>query len=188
MARKDHTDKKYGRLLVIREVGKNKSGRYLWECRCDCGKITNVVTNQFVSGKTKSCGCLLFDKIPKNKIKDRIEQLWNVVYNELRRRHFIKFEIEPISIGKFIELSKSECYYCGRINDKKRFDVYDKSFYIEYNGIDRLNSKIGYIRGNVVSCCRDCNCSKMDMDIETFLSKVKAIYEFRINNSNYASI
>jgi len=61
-----HTDSKispgmkFGRLLTIKKdiesVGESK-----WVCRCDCGNEFNAVASRLVSGKTKSCGCLILD-------------------------------------------------------------------------------------------------------------------------------
>lgn len=37
-----------------------------------------------------------------------------------------------------------------------------------YNGIDRVDSKKGYVAGNVVTCCRNCNQAKSDKSIDEF--------------------
>ena len=42
---------------------RNNNGKVLWNCLCDCGKRTIVVSGSLVSNNTKSCGC------DKNKIK-----------------------------------------------------------------------------------------------------------------------
>lgn len=55
---KDLTGMVFNNLTVIRFIGRTNN-RYLWECRCACGSILNVDRNNFVSGHTKSCGCLL---------------------------------------------------------------------------------------------------------------------------------
>lgn len=53
----DLMNKRFGRLLVIREYGRDKNRYCLWLCRCDCGK--EFVTNSqcLIRGSTKSCGC-----------------------------------------------------------------------------------------------------------------------------------
>jgi hypothetical protein len=56
--------KKYGRLTVIRFLGVRK-GRGTWECQCECGNVTNVITDSLNSGNTKSCGCIQKDFISK---------------------------------------------------------------------------------------------------------------------------
>ena len=49
---------RFGRLLVIEEAGKNKFGKFLWRCLCDCGKETIVIGSHLVNKITRSCGCL----------------------------------------------------------------------------------------------------------------------------------
>lgn len=49
---------KYGKLKPIKVVGISKDNKKLWECKCDCGKITITRSTFIKSGRTKSCGCL----------------------------------------------------------------------------------------------------------------------------------
>lgn len=53
--------KKFGRLKVIKYVGKDENKQRIWLCKCDCGKEKRVSTRYLTSGDTKSCGCLLSD-------------------------------------------------------------------------------------------------------------------------------
>jgi len=52
-------NKKFGRLLVIKDLNKTKNESAIWLCKCDCGKLTEVRSRCLKFGKTKSCGCLL---------------------------------------------------------------------------------------------------------------------------------
>lgn len=54
---KDLTNLRFGKLTVIKDIGRTKSGKVIWECLCDCGNTKNVVSNSLISGLTKSCGC-----------------------------------------------------------------------------------------------------------------------------------
>lgn len=54
----DLLGQRFGRLVVIEEVGKNKHGLYAWNCKCDCGNEVEATTGNLKSGSTKSCGCL----------------------------------------------------------------------------------------------------------------------------------
>ncbi len=58
MRRKDITGQRFGRLIALRDVGKDRHGTRLWRCKCDCGKETTVVGCSLTSARTKSCGCL----------------------------------------------------------------------------------------------------------------------------------
>lgn len=53
---KDLTNKRFGKLLIIKHVGFNKN-RAIWLCLCDCGKEKNVTIDNLSSGTTVSCGC-----------------------------------------------------------------------------------------------------------------------------------
>jgi len=55
---KDLTGEKFSRLAVIEFYGLNKHQRTLWQCRCDCGRVTVVSGSNLTKGATKSCGCL----------------------------------------------------------------------------------------------------------------------------------
>ena len=49
---------RFGRLIVIREVGRNTAGSALWLCKCDCGGEKTVSSYHLRSGITQSCGCI----------------------------------------------------------------------------------------------------------------------------------
>lgn len=53
----DLTGQKFGKLTVLEWTTSN-TGKGAWKCRCDCGNITVVLTNNLRRGNTKSCGCL----------------------------------------------------------------------------------------------------------------------------------
>lgn len=54
----DRTGKRYGRLLVVSL--KRATPPVLWLCQCDCGKRL-VIRGNYLSGRTRSCGCLRVD-------------------------------------------------------------------------------------------------------------------------------
>lgn len=56
----DLTNMEFGKLKVIRRVENNKHGKSRWHCVCDCGNDLVVIGSDLISGKTKSCGCLLY--------------------------------------------------------------------------------------------------------------------------------
>jgi hypothetical protein len=62
----DRTGMKYGRLLVVADAGVGKSKKRLWQCVCDCGTETVVVSGDLVTGHTQSCGCFKMEKTTKH--------------------------------------------------------------------------------------------------------------------------
>jgi hypothetical protein len=59
---RDRTGERIGRLTVICEAPRAKSGRPRWHCRCDCGKELAVNGSDLYPNRTLSCGCLLSDR------------------------------------------------------------------------------------------------------------------------------
>lgn len=50
--------KRFGRLVVLKNTGeKDKFGRYLYLCKCDCGNLKKTTRTMLLSGQCKSCGC-----------------------------------------------------------------------------------------------------------------------------------
>ena len=49
--------KKFHRLMVLKEIGRNKHGKIIWQCMCDCGNTTETLGVYLRNGDTKSCGC-----------------------------------------------------------------------------------------------------------------------------------
>lgn len=55
---KDLTGQRFGRLVAIEEAGRNKFGKAIWKCKCDCGTEKIISSINLTSGNTQSCGCL----------------------------------------------------------------------------------------------------------------------------------
>lgn len=49
---------RFERLVVLHRSSVKGQGRVRFLCKCDCGNLVEVLSDQLKSGKTKSCGCL----------------------------------------------------------------------------------------------------------------------------------
>ena len=172
-----HKDTVFGNLTVIRELTlkeknvlgyKKQSSRY--ECICNCGNTCIVEGVKLKTGHTKTCGC------SRNAKKDA--QL-SLIYNSYKTRASkIKIDFK-LTKEKFQEIIKSNCNYCGIPPNNKlkhKFATITEDYF--YNGVDRINSDLGYTLNNVVPCCEQCNRMKLDWSREEFLNKVSQIYKF----------
>lgn len=56
--RVDLAGKQFGRLKVVGFSHRDKQGRAMWKCQCECGKATIVEGYNLSSGHTRSCVCL----------------------------------------------------------------------------------------------------------------------------------
>jgi hypothetical protein len=97
--------------------------------------------------------------------------------SRLKKRYLYKGLTSNLNVDEVLELFKSKCHYCGVLNSNKY--IYKQPFFTHifyYNGIDRINSKKGYIKGNVLPCCKKCNLAKSDMKYDEFIEHIKLIY------------
>ncbi len=61
------------------------------------------------------------------------------------------------------QMMTSNCFYCDFLSNET------------LNGIDRMDSMIGYSQTNSVSCCKKCNFMKGSLDANTFINRCKHI-------------
>ena len=71
--------RKYGKLIILSEQGKNKRNEKLWLCKCDCGNITIVKTYNLSKGTVKSCGCIKTGRAKENLTGKKFNKL-SVLY------------------------------------------------------------------------------------------------------------
>ena len=90
-----------------------------------------------------------------------------------------------LSDEEFKNLIHGNCYYCGHEPILRYNKDYKRNILV--NGIDRLDSNKGYVSGNVVSCCSQCNSMKLDYSVEEFKNKVLDIYNHFIKSSTTIS-
>lgn len=193
---KDITGKKFGRISVVRiskiREYKDKNGhkkkRVVWLCVCDCGKEIEKETYHLVTGNAKSCGCLRRDlRIELNKRLRRIdagESAFNSLiagYKQGAEKRNLKW---LLSTEFSLKTTSSDCFYCGRKPSQVRKGIW--SDYI-YNGIDRVDSSIGYTEDNCVPCCGPCNLMKLDYSYFEFINTVTKIFFFHVLKDSESS-
>lgn len=90
-----------------------------------------------------------------------------------------------LSEDEFKLIISKNCFYCGSGHSnsfESKARLYQPNGPFSYNGIDRLENEKGYIKGNCVPCCKDCNKMKMDMNFSDFIDKVNSIYNFKLKS------
>jgi len=188
---KNRLNHRYGRLFVTAYAGITPKGQHMWHCKCDCGKDKIVSSNNLSSGKSNSCGCLLTEFLLAldtkfERCNDRELSILKVQYNHIKRRH-LKFRGILFSLDAFIYKARAPCYYCGLEYSKELSDRLGESkkqrklstTILKINGIDRLDSSIGYTENNTVSCCKYCNTAKHLMTEVQFLNWINRVYKYQ---------
>ena len=156
-------------LTVIREIESRKNGgswRTFYELRCPCGN-TCEVSRRMVE-RQKSCGC-------KRRLPEGV-----AAFNEVYRRykHCAKKRGLAWSLSEelFRELTQRDCVYCGvKPSTIERLSTGTYT----YNGVDRIDSDLGYYEGNVVPCCKTCNLAKGSTPPAEWEAWLVRVAEFR---------
>lgn len=78
----DITGQRFGRLVVLGPVERNKHKQVIWRCQCDCGAETVVAGYHLRYGDTVSCGCARTDATRDTKTThglggDRLYSVWS---------------------------------------------------------------------------------------------------------------
>jgi hypothetical protein len=172
----DLNGERFGILTVVEQVPSPKNNEAIyWKCLCDCGKEIICLGHRLRSGNKKSCGCLF-------------KKPWGVAsFNYLLRQYKRDAERRchtfELTEDEFFTLTQGDCFYCGKAPSQVMKHKGNNGDYI-YNGIDRINSSIGYTIDNCVSCCVQCNKGKMSLSQTEFYSLIDRIHGHFHNTEN----
>ena len=191
----DLTGKVFGRLTVLSfdsSKGERGKQRAYWLCKCECGKSKVVCSHDLRTEKTKSCGCLkkerdiLFGEESKTRtMKLYGESAFNSLFSSYKRNAEKRGLDFLLNADDFIQIIKQACFYCGtQPNQVHTPNKKSSNGSYTYNGIDRINSSVGYVLENVVPCCGTCNRAKYTLSIDDFKLWIERVYNNFIKDNN----
>jgi hypothetical protein len=149
--------------------GRRLSDSIKREC-VKCGKEITLKRKSWLNG-TKMCPVC---RSSHAKLKYG-EATFNAIYNRYKggaKKKGLEFKITK---NKFKIIAKEKCFYCGKTPSNTKASLYNNGDFI-YNGIDRIDSSKGYVMGNIVSCCKDCNYAKNILSQKDFYKLIENIY------------
>jgi hypothetical protein len=84
---------------------------------------------------------------------------------------FLQYQVNAGKAGRAFDLTREgfeavrskPCYVCGK-TDRQGF---------HRNGVDRVDSAVGYTEDNVAACCGECNSMKKAMSIDAFKARTR---------------
>lgn len=146
-----------------------------------------------VAAKVSKMG-LCTQKRPSNiNQKSPGQVTFNFVLNRYKtgaKRRNYEFNLTNEEFSSVISMN---CHYCNA--EPRNYSVYEvkdqwvsqkarERSYIKYNGIDRIDSKLGYINSNIVPCCYKCNIAKSDMSYNEFKSWLLNVFNNFLRKEN----
>lgn len=190
---KDRTGQRFGKLVVVRREenapippeGMRTRSRIRWLCICDCGNY-RVVSVDYLTASIKlftaSCGCSkhaprsalyrLKNPLPPGRAARNI--VFAIYRSHARQRGFTW----ELTSEQFDEITGQDCTYCGCPPSSVKRNPYRNGTEWVYNGIDRVDSAIGYVPENVVPCCEICNKAKRDLSYDDFMAWIARLTEY----------
>ncbi len=172
----DLVGQKYGKLTVIRRTDERRCGHVMWECQCECGRFITTIGFRLKNGDTKSCGCILGEKIKTHGMKKTPEyKAWDNIKhrcNNPKDKQYHNYGGRGIEIG----WSSFEDFY-SHVGKRPS----------PQHSIDRIENDKGYVPGNVRWATRieQANNRRTNF-LVTFNNEVMSIAEFsRKHNLDY---
>lgn len=151
--RKTHKEEKAARDKKYAQENKEKIQQYQKEYREE-HKLSNAEYQKQYREKNK-------EKLAEYKKSPHVRY---TVYQRGAASRDLDFDL---SEDDFVTMTGLPCTYCGEYSD-----AYNG---IQFNGIDRVDSNLGYSMNNCAPCCAICNRMKLDLDVSDWISKMKQI-------------
>jgi hypothetical protein len=108
--------------------------------------------------------------IEKNKQKERRIRLWqNTLIHDCKHRGY-EIDIDIEHINYLFEKQQGKCYWFG-------VDLIPSSIkkHPQQPSLDRLNNKLGYVKGNVVLSCYSANIGRNENEQDVWVEFIKHI-------------
>lgn len=119
------------------------------------------ITNTFFIFHTKKLYiCLMKEKIKKPR--NKYDKSWSKKYKGYVTRAMNKSLPMTITQKEFDLIISLPCNYCGNLIN---------------NGIDRIDSSLGYVLDNCQPCCPKCNTMKWTFTDEELITHIKKILD-----------
>lgn len=157
----------YGNWTILQKVDYRK-----WKAQCSCGRMQNVDKYNVVNGKSKKCRhCCKNNLLPEGKAA------FNFTFNGYVRSAAKRGHNWGLTREQFFSLTQTVCFYCGCLPSNKYGECSELRLNGVFvgNGIDRVDSSLGYSISNCVSCCKTCNYMKRSLSFEEFKAHILRI-------------
>ena len=99
------------------------------------------------------------------------------MFNKYKLHAFQRSLEFSLTYEEFSQFITKNCFYCKSEpkNTSKNRNNKRTGYIFNYNGIDRMDSSLGYVTNNCVTCCKHCNFAKRKLSVREFVSLARAI-------------
>jgi hypothetical protein len=153
----------YGSMVVTGQSPERGSdGSVLWVLACRvCGETILRSTGDIRRERTNCQGLCRSEIARLSPVKH--------LYADYRRNAAKLGREFALTIEEFHGLLLNNCHYCG-ISPAAFRKKPGMRQGLAYNGIDRVDNKVGYVSDNCVTACRFCNMAKGQLGADEFIS------------------
>lgn len=178
MRGKDFTGQQFNRLTAIHRIERNNHGKAVWLFKCSCGIHKELNGTDVSTGRVKSCGCLGKETSRQNSIRGAPKRIKpdaaaRDLFQRYKRRAMERGYEFSLTYSQFLMLNKSACHYCD--DPPSQWATSKAGILFWYNGIDRVDNKLGYTLANSVACCSLCNQMKHVLPADLFIAQCEKI-------------
>lgn len=167
---------KFNKLYVV-SFAHTLNGASYFNVKCDCGVEKPVQGKSLARNSIVSCGCWNREKCWKG-CGDLSKSYWNTIVKGAIRRN-IEFSIDIFYGWELFQKQNGICALSGNkiVLDRSISQTYRKIHLpkIQTASLDRINSTLGYVQGNVQWIHMDVNRMKMNLDENKFIQLCKDI-------------
>lgn len=172
----DLTGKKFGK-LEVKKFARSKNGYRYWLCECECGKQKEIRRDHLTKNITKSCGCSWRLSRKEHNNWKGYEDISLDFFNTIKRNANIRNIEFNITIEYLWDLFLKQNKKCKLSGLDLEFSEIRKNKTKQTVSIDRINSKIGYIEGNVQWVHKKINIMKNKLSDDEFIWFCEKVYK-----------
>lgn len=156
-------------ILKIEEFSHYKNKNSYWKVRSKYDDSIHIISRKMLRESNFNPRCCI------NKIK-KDNSAFNGLYNSYKfkaKERGLSFELTKETFKNYTKLN---CFYCNGTPSNSYKQVAGSGGIYIYNGIDRIDNKLGYTENNAVSCCGTCNHAKAQLTYDEFIRMVIKIH------------
>lgn len=151
---KDLTNKRFGRLHVVKRAENDKHKNTQWLCKCDCGNEVIILASSLNLGRTVSCGCFATESTSKRFKKHgqsgiKKSRLYSIWAGMKARCKSSDNRIARYYKDRGISVCNDWLVFENFANDMQAsYDRHVKVYGEKNTSIDRIDSNEGYSKDN----------------------------------------